>query len=230
MFYRNEVISYLQTNKILALKLDRALTGVEKAVSNQIESIGAGAMRILYYTSCFTDEYQEVCQQQKNEDLRFKQGVIYLLRHGNLVYDLLKIYFEQIFKFKTNDQLEYIKKKLMAVNIHIAASSLTSAGFALATASFVAVGTRLSLEFSALAGQKAGGIVGAIAIYGVVQKAVNSAHRLHMTYPAYYSALYAKELEMMYFLIEPLFERAEAFKAQWVSDDEIADIIRRMIQ
>lgn len=46
----------------------------------------------------------------KNEDLRFKQGVIYLLRHGNLVYDLLKIYFEQIFKFKTNDQLEYIKK------------------------------------------------------------------------------------------------------------------------
>ena len=111
MFYRNEVISYLQTNKILALKLDRALTGVEKAVSNQIESIGAGAMRMLYYTSCFTDEYQDVCQQQKNEDLRFKQGVIYLLRHGNLVYDLLKIYFEQIFKFKTNDQLEYIKKK-----------------------------------------------------------------------------------------------------------------------
>lgn len=57
MFYRNEVISYLQTNKILALKLDRALTGVGKAVSNQIESIGAGAMRMLYYTSCFTDEY-----------------------------------------------------------------------------------------------------------------------------------------------------------------------------
>lgn len=67
MFYRNEVISYLQTNKILALKLDRALTGVEKAVSNQIESIGAGAMRMLYYTSCFTDEYQDVCQQQKTK-------------------------------------------------------------------------------------------------------------------------------------------------------------------
>lgn len=112
MYYRNEVISYLQTNKILALKLDRALTGVEKAVSNQIENIGVGAMRMLYYTSCFTDEYQDVCQQQKNEDLRFKQGVIHLLRHGNLVYDLLKIYFEQIFKFKTNDQLEYIKKSL----------------------------------------------------------------------------------------------------------------------
>lgn len=230
MFYRNEVISYLQTNKILALKLDRVLTGVEKAVSNQIESIGAGAMRMLYYTSCFTDEYQDVCQQQKNEDLRFKQGVIYLLRHGNLVYDLLKIYFEQIFKFKTNDQLEYIKKKLMAVNIHIAASSLTSAGFALATASFVAAGMNLSLELSALAGRRAGGVVGVIGLYGVVQKAADSARRLHITCPAYYSALYAQELEMMYFLIEPLFERAEAFNAQWVSDGEIADIITRMIR
>ena len=229
MFYRNEVISYLQTNKILALKLDRALTGVEKAVSNQIESIGAGAMRMLYYTSCFTDEYQDVCQQQKNEDLRFKQGVIYLLRHGNLVYDLLKIYFEQIFKFKTNDQLEYIKKKLMAVNIHIAASSLTSAGFALATASFVAAGLNLSLELSVQTGRRAGGFVGIIGVYGVVQKAADSASRLQITYPEYYSALYAQELEMMYFLIEPLFERAGAFKAQWGSDGEIADIIRRLI-
>ncbi len=35
---------------------------------------------------------------------------------------------------------------------------------------------------------------------------------------------------MMYFLIEPLFERAEAFNAQWVSDGEIADIITRMIR
>ena len=30
MYYRNEVISYLQANKILALKLDHALEGVGK--------------------------------------------------------------------------------------------------------------------------------------------------------------------------------------------------------
>lgn len=230
MYYSNEVISYLQANKILALKLDHALTGVGKAVSNQIETIGAGATRALYYTSCFTDEYQDVCQKQKTEDIRFKNGVIYLLRHGNVAYDMLKIYFEEIFKYKTPDQLERIKQMLMAVNIHIAASSLTNAGFALATASFVAAGMNLSLELSALAGRRAGGVVGAIGIYGVVQKAADSAHRLHVQYPAYYSALYMQQLEMMYFLIEPLFERAEAFKAQWASDDGIADIITRMIR
>lgn len=230
MYYSNEVISYLQANKILALKLDHALTGVGKAVSNQIETIGAGATRALYYTSCFTDEYQDVCQKQKTEDIRFKNGVIYLLRHGNVAYDMLKIYFEEIFKYKTPDQLERIKQMLMAVNIHIAASSLTNAGFALATASFVAAGMNLSLELSALAGRRAGGVVGAIGIYGVVQKAADSAHRLHVQYPVYYSALYMQQLEMMYFLIEPLFQRAESFKAQWASDDGIADIITRMIR
>ncbi len=199
MYYSNEVISYLQANKILALKLDHALTGVGKAVSNQIETIGAGATRALYYTSCFTDEYQDVCQKQKTEDIRFKSGVIYLLRHGNIAYDMLKIYFEEIFKYKTPDQLERIKQMLMAVNIHIAASSLTNAGFALATASFVAAGMNLSLELSALAGRRAGGVVGAIGIYGVVQKAADSAHRLHVQYPAYYSALYMQQLEMMYY-------------------------------
>lgn len=53
---------------------------------------------------------------------------------------MLKIYFEERFKDKTSAQLEHIKQMLMAVNVHIASSSLTNAGFALAAASTVAVG------------------------------------------------------------------------------------------
>ena len=59
---------------------------------------------------------------------------------------MLKIYFEEIFRYKTSNQIAHIKKILMAVNIHIAASSLTNAGFALATAASVGVGLNLSLE------------------------------------------------------------------------------------
>jgi hypothetical protein len=230
MYYSNEVISYLQSNKILALKLNHALTGVGKAVSNQIDTIGAGAKRALFYTSCFTDEYQDVCQQQKIEDIRFAKGVYHLLQHEDVVYEMLKIYFEEIFRYKTSDQIEHIKQMLMAVNVHIAASSLTNTGFALAAASSVAVGMNLNLEISALAGGWASRGITTVGIYGVVQKAADSAHRLHYTYPAYYAALYAQEQEMMYFLIEPLFERAGALKAQWASHSDIADIITRMIR
>ncbi|WP_058973306.1 hypothetical protein [Type-D symbiont of Plautia stali] len=230
MYGNKEIISYFQTNNILAHKLDHAISAVSQQVAEQLKTIGLGATRALYYTSCFTDEYHDICHKQKTEDIRFKNGIIYLLQHGNVAHDMLKIYFEEIFKYKVPDQLERIKQMLMAVNIHIAASSLTNAGFAMATASFVAAGMNLSLELSALAGRRAGGVVGAIGIYGVVQKAADSAHRLQIQYPAYYSALYMQQLEMMYFLIEPLFERAEAYRARWDSDDGIADIIMRMIR
>ncbi len=230
MYNNNEVISYLQANRILTLKLDHALIGVGKAVSNQIKTIGAGAKRALYYTSCFTDEYQDVCQQQKTEDIRFRNAVIRIIQHGDVVYKMLHIYFEEIFKYKTSDQIERIKKILMAVNVHIAASSLTSAGFALAVASAVTLGMNLSLDMSVLVGSRAAGVLAGVGIYGVIQKAADCARRLYYTYPTYYAELYAQELEMMYFLIEPLFERAEAHKTQSASDSDIADIITRMIR
>ena len=89
MYYSNVVISYLQANKILAMKLDRAVSGIEQRVSGQVKTIGAGVTRILYYTSCFTDEYQDVCKKQKNEDVRFAKGIYHLLQRNDIVYEML---------------------------------------------------------------------------------------------------------------------------------------------
>lgn len=86
------------------------------------------------------------------------------------------------------------------------------------------------MEISALTGRIAGGVVGAAALYGIVQKAADSAQRLQTQYPAYYSALYLQNLEMMYFLIEPVMQRAGALEAQWATDSNIADFITRMIR
>jgi len=129
MYYRNEVISYLQANKILALKLDHALTGVGKAVSNQIETIGAGATRTLYYTSCFTNEYQDVCQQQKAEDIRFTWGVYHIIRRENVVCEMLKIYFEDLFRYKTSDQIEHIKQMFKSVFLSDETSTISIPGY-----------------------------------------------------------------------------------------------------
>ena len=229
MYNNREVISYLQANRILALKLDRAVSSVGQQVADQIETLGKGATRLLYYTSCFTDEYNDVCQQQKAEDMRFRNAVSRIIQHGDIAYEMLRIYFDEIFKHKSHEQLERIKKALMAVNIHIASSTLTGAGFALAVATSVRIGVNLSIQLSALTGRVAGTAAGVVATYGLVQKAADSARRLHIQYPAYYAALYMQQLEMMYFLIEPIFERSGALEAHWSSDLAIADIITRMI-
>lgn len=231
MYGNNEVISYLQANKILALKLDHAVSAVGQQVRKQVDILGKGASRLLYYTSCFTDEYNDVCQRQKTEDIRFRNAVYKIIRHDDVLYDMLQIYFEEIFKYKTSEQLECIKQWLMAVNVHIAASSLTSAGFTLAVASSVRIGLNLSLEISALAGTWASRGVASLGVYGIVQKSADSAHRLHIQFPAYYSALYAQGLEMLYFLIEPVFQKAGAIEAQLASSNsDIVGIISRMIQ
>lgn len=49
MYYSNIVIRYLQANKILAIKLERAVSGIEQQVSSQVKTIGAGVTRTLYY-------------------------------------------------------------------------------------------------------------------------------------------------------------------------------------
>ncbi|MEI9482907.1 hypothetical protein V5093_14750 [Enterobacter cancerogenus] len=230
MYRNNQIISYLQANKILALKLYHAVTAVGQHVKNQVDTIGSGATRLLYYTSCFTDEYNDVCQRQKIEDIRFRDAVYKLVSEVDVVYEMLRIYFEEIFKYKTSEQLEYIKQRLMAVNIHIAAVTLTGAGFTLAVAAYVRLGLNISLELSTLAGTWASRGIALIGIYGVVQKTADSAYRLHVECPSWYSALYAQGLEMLYFLIEPVFRKAGATHAQWASDGDIADIISRMIQ
>ncbi|WP_039054641.1 hypothetical protein [Enterobacter sp. Bisph1] len=229
MYYDDEVIGYLQDNKILALQFDRVLTGTGEMVADSIDTLEAGLTRALYYTSCFTEEYQDVCKQQHNEDLRFRNSVIYIIKHGNVIIEMFEIYFYEILKYKTNDQLEHIKHQLMAVNIHIAGSTLTREGFAMGVAFSVAAGMKMSLEMSAKPGRWAGRVLGVVGVYGIVQKAADSANRLQYQHPAFYAALYARELEMMYFLIEPLFDQAGAFK-QPSSNEDIANIISRMIQ
>jgi len=121
MYYKEEIINYLQSNNILALKLDHALTGVRHAVSNQIDMISAGAKRAIYYTSCFTYEYQDVCAKQLNEDTRLRNAIINFIKNGNTIYEMLRIYFCEIFKYKTHHQIDVIKK-----NAHVCEYSYCS--------------------------------------------------------------------------------------------------------
>ncbi|WP_267371518.1 MULTISPECIES: hypothetical protein [unclassified Pantoea] len=230
MHYSKEIISYLQLNNILASKLDHALIGVRYAVANQFDMIGAGAQRALYYTSCLTKEYQDVCQQQKNEDIRFIKSVNKILSHSDTIIEMLEIYFESIFRLRNNSRIDHIKKSLTAVNIHIAASNLTQHGFALAVTAFVAAGMKLSIDMSILMGNRAATAVAIPGMYGIVQKAADCANRLNYVLPEYYAALYANELEMMYFLIDPLFETSGALRSPHPSDDEISNIINNMIR
>lgn len=230
MYHSNEITRQLQENKILASKLDDAVAGVRDMVEKQVNTIGAGATRLLYYTSCFTDEYHDVCTQQKEEDMRFGEGVVQLIKDRNIIYEMIRLYFEMIFKKRTMGQLEHIKKMLMHANIHIAASSLTNQGFTLGVTASVALGFNASIAVRALAGRAGGGAATVFSIYGIVQNAADSAQRLRYSHPEYYQVLYSRKLEMMYFLLEPMFKKAGADVMRWMSDEDVANTIFKMVR
>ena len=49
-------------------------------------------------------------------------------------------------------------------------------------------------------------------------------------HPAYYNALYMRKLEMMYFLVEPIFLKAGLYMERISSDNEIANLIVRLVR
>ncbi|EKN4699670.1 hypothetical protein JE939_002842 [Yersinia ruckeri] len=230
MYHSNGIIRQLQAAKILAQKLDEAVAGVRDEVRDQVGKIGGGATRLLYYTSCFTENYQDVCVAQQLEDLRFRNGIYRLIKNKNIVFEMVKIYIELLLNHKTSQQLEYIKHLLMRANVHIAASTLTNQGFALGITMTVCVGMNVRVPIGRGIGNIAGATAGGLSVYGIIQNAADSARRLQIMHPAYYQALYMQELEMMYFLIEPTFMRSGALKSHWLSENDIADIITSMVR
>jgi hypothetical protein len=71
MYYSKEIIERIGSDKDLALRLDRAVAGVKDGAIEYLNNLGDATTRLLYYTSCFTDNYQDVCKQLRSEDKRF---------------------------------------------------------------------------------------------------------------------------------------------------------------
>lgn len=231
MYHSEEIIRQLQSQKILAMKLDRAVRDVGEEVKSQLSNIGAGAQRLLYYTSCFTDEYYDVCTRQNLEDARFRKGIFHLVSRWNIVFDLINTYVEELVKDSSADLLS-IQHALMRANVYISTSTLTSYSFSASVASTVCLYVSLPPSGLKVVSGLTGAAIGGLGIYGVVQKAADSAHRLQVMHPAYYQALYLRELEMMYFLVEPAFMRAGVLTQQWNDGQSpygVADTILKLM-
>lgn len=230
MYHSDLIIRDMQADKLMALQLDKALSGVNDQALEQASKISDGATRLLYYTSCFTDNYQDVCAKLKSEDLRFSEGIYQLIKDRNIVYEIVKIYVNLIFKNKSAQQLEYIKRLLIKADVNISASSLTNQAFVLGITTSICLGVSMNTNF--IKGIKTGStlVVNGLGLYGYVQKASASAERLCLLNPRYYHALYMRKLEMMYFLVEPLFMKARAFEADLLSDDDVANAIINMVK
>ena len=195
MYYSDSLITSIDAHKILALKLEQALTGVKDEVLKQAHLLDDGATRLSYQLSCFTENYQDVCLRLRKEDSRFLTGIVQLIKHRDVIYKMLS---SQAF--------------IYSATIAICSSVHTNIWMKEKITSF---------STYAVLGLK---------VYGVVEQASRSANHLKNYNAYYYNLLYQEELEMMFFLIEPIIMRSPILNQAYASDSDIAYAISRMIK
>ena len=238
MYHSNSIITSLQADKILAVKLEEALTGVKDNVVANLKQMGDGVTRASYYASCFTENYQDVCSKLKHEDVRFIAGVIQLIKDRNVIFEMIRIYIEIHFKNKNEGRAQHVLRQLVSSGVHISSTGLTNRLLIIAIATAIC----RSYSFNAIINERINrtksivfkGSVTLTAVtlnlYGLVQEAANCADTLKKFNAFYYSALYERNLEMMYFLIEPVITRSPYLNPMLISDDELVHLIIKLMR
>jgi len=234
MYYSKEIIERIGSDKDLALRLDRAVAGVKDGAIEYLNNLGDATTRLLYYTSCFTDNYQDVCKRLSIEDKRFVDGIYQLVTHRDIIFRMIRLYIETLLNGKSEDRKINILEKAIHITTPYSIKQISKIGLLYAVAKYICIGNKMnSAVHNAFINKIAG--KGAIALfvlntYSLVQHAADSANRLKNNRPLFYHALYMEHLEMMYFLIEPVITKSGYFNIGSASDDDITEALIKMMK
>ena len=230
MYYSDSLITSIDAHKILALKLEHALTGVKDEVLKQAQLIDDGATRLSYQLSCFTENYQDVCLRLRKEDSRFLIGIVQLIKHRDVIYKMLYIYIKSLLTNKSEKRIHNIQKNLMRLGVSISSSMLSSQAFIYSATIAICSSVHTNIWMKEKITSFSTYAVLGLKAYGIVEQASRSASYLKNYNAYYYNLLYQEELEMMFFLIEPIIMRSPVLNQAYASDNDIAYAISRMIK
>ncbi|WP_431628348.1 hypothetical protein [Enterobacter bugandensis] len=232
MYYSEDIINKIGTNKELAVRLDKAMAGVKDGFIEYVNNLGDGATRALYYTSCFTENYKHVCKQLGNEDKRFLLGLYELVKHRNIIFRMILIYVQTLLKSKNESEKDIILRKVVPPTTHYSVMQASRFALVYSVVKYICYGSKIngviqSAMMKKIGGLTSGGLI-ALSTYGTVQHAADSAHNLKYFLPLYYNALYSENLEMMYFLIEPVVLDVGYLNISTASNADIINALKRM--
>jgi len=103
----------MQADSLLGVRLDKALAGVKDAVLDQARHVNMGVTRLAFYSSCFTDNYQDVCAAQKSEDVRFMEALVQLVKRHDVIKRMFQIYVEHLLSTRSSESTRRIQQALI---------------------------------------------------------------------------------------------------------------------
>ncbi|ELO0980540.1 TPA: hypothetical protein QH250_000005 [Enterobacter asburiae] len=234
MYYSKEIIERIGSDKDLAVRLDRAVAGVKDGAIEYLNNLGDATTRLLYYTSCFTDNYQDVCTQLRSEDKRFIFGVVELVKHRDLIFRMVKIYLETMLKNRSEDEKKSILQKVIPFTTNYSVKQASKFGLIYAVTKYICYSNQMNSAVQRVLMKKVAGRTGGVFLvlngYAMIQHAADSANNLKKNLPLFYHALYMENIEMMFFLIEPVIMKAGYLNIYTASDNDITKAFIKMAQ
>jgi len=227
---KNYIAQHTQVDKELALRLEHALKGVADQMLEQGELMADAFQRLTWYTSCFTNNYQDVCSKLSNEDTRFLKGLVELVNRRDIIADMIRVYVETSLQSESDNKIQRVVKQMTKLGATFASNGATSRTLAISIATTVShsftikssLGKKNLSRYSNVAATFLTG-------YGYVKKAADAADELKRVYPIYYNILYRENLEMMYFIVQPVIQRNYALLSTIKSEQQITDALMRLM-
>jgi len=175
MYYSKSIIEKIGSDKELALRLDRAVAGVRDGAIEYLNNLGDATTRLLYYTSCFTDNYQDVCKRLGYEDLSFLEGVAQLVKHRDVIFRMVRIYIETMLHNKFNSQRKNILERIIPFTTNYSVKQVSKNGLIYAVTSYICYGNNMNAAvqsaFMKKIGWGTGGVISVLNLYAIVQHA-----------------------------------------------------------
>lgn len=234
MYYNNLIMNKIGTDEHLAARLDQAFAGVKDEFMKSLNNMNDGAKRILYYTSCLTDNYQDVCSKLKEEDKRFFLGLYHLVKDTDVVFHMIYIYIKTLLKNRNAQQKKTILERVVPITTNYSVGQASDAALMYAVTKAICLTYEMNVAVESSLGKAIAGraafVTFVLGSEGTIKQSADSANNLKKMCPQFYNALYEETLEMLYFSIEPIITKNGYFNINTASDAKIASTIRSMFK
>lgn len=108
MSYNSLILNKIDADRYMANLLDRSLDAVQQQAVQQAKNIYSGVERLSWYSSCFMDNYQDVCTRLKQEDIRFAKAIFTLAKHIDVIREMIEIYVNYMFENLSDQRIRNI--------------------------------------------------------------------------------------------------------------------------
>ncbi|KAI3490388.1 hypothetical protein L1887_45213 [Cichorium endivia] len=163
-----------QSDRQLAIYGQQGVAGTWKALKGIGSDIYSGMERVSWYSSCLIPSYHDVCDELLSEEKRMYLSIVSLYRYRDVIAQMLYLYFKSVLNDSENGNEQNHARKTGVTKIVV---------------------ERLA--------RRVPNVVMAFQLIGTDQKCALAARRLKTLDPKYYATLYAAQLEMLYYFIEP---------------------------